>query len=66
MNNIFFILVFVIGFFCGVGVLISVRYLFYQNKNKQNENESEILSLKQHMESIQISLQNFNLAKLKF
>ena len=63
MNNIFFILVFVIGFFCGVGVLISVRYLFYQNKNKQNENESEILSLKQHIESIQLSLQNFNLAQ---
>jgi len=63
MNNIFFILVFVIGFFCGVGVLISIRYLFYQNKNKQNENESEILSLKQHMESIQLSLQNFNLAQ---
>ena len=63
MNNIFFILVFVIGFFCGVGVLISVRYLFFLNKNKQNENESEILSLKQHMESIQLSLQNFNLAQ---
>ena len=63
MNNIFFILVFVIGFFFGVGVLISVRFLFYQNKNKQNENESEILSLKQHMESIQLSLQNFNLAQ---
>ena len=63
MNNIFFILVFVIGFFCGIGVLISVRYLLSQNKNKQNENESEILSLKQHMESIQLSLQNFNLAQ---
>ena len=63
MNNIFFILVFVIGFFCGVGVLISIRYLFFQNKYKQNENESEILSLKQHMESIQLSLQNFNLAQ---
>ena len=63
MNNIFFILVFVIGFFCGIGVLISVRYLLSQNKKKQNENESEILSLKQHMESIQLSLQNFNLAQ---
>ena len=63
MNNIFFILVFVIGFFCGIGVLISVRYLLSQNKNKQNENESEIVSLKQHMESIQLSLQNFNLAQ---
>ena len=63
MNNIFFILVFVIGFFCGIGVLISFRYLLSQNKNKQNENESEIVSLKQHMESIQLSLQNFNLAQ---
>jgi len=63
MNNIFFILVFLIGFFCGVGVLISIRYLFFQNKNKRNENEIEILSLKQHMESIQLSLQNFNLAQ---
>ena len=63
MNNIFFILVFVIGFFCGIGVLISVRYLLSQNKKKQNENESEIISLKQHMESIQLSLQNFNLAQ---
>jgi len=63
MNNIFFILVFVIGFFCGIGVLISVRYLLSQNKKKQNENESEIVSLKQHMESIQLSLQNFNLAQ---
>ena len=63
MNNIFFILVFVIGFFCGIGVLISVRYLLSQNKKKQNDNESEIVSLKQHMESIQLSLQNFNLAQ---
>ena len=52
MYNIFYILVFVIGFFCGIGVLISIRYLLTQNKNKQNENESEIVSLKQHMESI--------------
>ena len=50
-------------FFCGIGVLISVRYLLSQNKKKQNENESEIVSLKQHMESIQLSLQNFNLAQ---
>ena len=63
MNNTFFLLVFVIGFFCGIGVLISVRYLLSQNRNKQNETESEIVSLKQHMESIQLSLQNFNLAQ---
>ena len=63
MNNTFFLLVFVIGFFCGIGVVISVRYLLYQNRNKQNETENEIVSLKQHMESIQLSLQNFNLAQ---
>ena len=63
MNNTFFLLVFVVGFFCGIGVVISVRYLLYQNRNKQNETENEIVSLKQHMESIQLSLQNFNLAQ---
>ncbi len=63
MNNTFFLLVFVVGFFCGIGVVISVRYLLYQNRNTQNETENEIVSLKQHMESIQLSLQNFNLAQ---
>tara|TARA_B100001109_G_scaffold6207_1_gene4709 strand:+ start:1138 stop:2103 length:966 start_codon:yes stop_codon:yes gene_type:complete len=63
MNNTFFLLVFVVGFFCGIGVVISVRYLLHQNRNKQNETENEIVSLKQHMESIQLSLQNFNLAQ---
>ena len=63
MNNTFFLLVFIVGFFCGIGVIISVRYLLFQNRNKQNETENEIVSLKQHMESIQLSLQNFNLAQ---
>ena len=63
MNNTFFILVFLIGFFCGIGVLISIKFLLTKNKNKQNYDESEIVSLKQHMESIQSSLQNFNLAQ---
>ena len=63
MNSMFFLLVFAIGFFCGIGVLISIRFFLPKSKNKQNENESEIVSLKQHMESIQLSLQNFNLAQ---
>ena len=63
MNNTFYLLVFVIGFFCGIGVLISIRFFLPKSNNKQNENESEIVSLKQHMESIQLSLQNFNLAQ---
>ena len=63
MNNTFSLLVFVIGFFCGIGVLFSIRFFLPKNNNKQNENESEIVSLRQHMESIQLSLQNFNLAQ---
>jgi len=63
MDNIFSLLVFAIGFFCGIGILISIRFFLPKSKNKQNENESEIVSLKQHMESIQLSLQNFNLAQ---
>ncbi|MDC0060558.1 DNA recombination protein RmuC, partial [Pelagibacteraceae bacterium] len=63
MNNTFSLLVFVIGFFCGIGVLISIRFFLLKTNNKQNESESEIVSLKQHMESIQLSLQNFNLAQ---
>ena len=63
MNNTFSLLFFVIGFFCGIGVLFSIRFFLPKTNNKQNENESEIVSLKQHMESIQLSLQNFNLAQ---
>jgi len=63
MNNTFFLLVFVIGFFCGIGVLISIRFFLPKINNKKNESEIEIISLKQHMESIQLSLQNFNLAQ---
>ena len=60
MNNMFSLLVFAIGFFCGIGILISIRFFLPKSKNKH---ESEIVSLKQHMESIQLSLQNFNLAQ---
>ena len=63
MNNTFSLLFFVIGFFCGIGVLFSIKFFLPKTNNKQNENESEIVSLKQHMESIQLSLQNFNLAQ---
>jgi len=63
MDNMFSLLIFLIGFFCGIGVLISIRFFLPKKNNKQNENESEIVSLKQHMESIQLSLQNFNLAQ---
>ena len=63
MNNTFFILVFIIGFFSGIGLLISIKFVFTKNKKQHKDDESEIVSLKQHMESIQSSLQNFNLAQ---
>ncbi len=63
MFNIYFILVFIIGFFCGIGVLLSIKFFLSKNIKQRNYEESEIVSLKQHMESIQSSLQNFNLAQ---
>ena len=63
MNNTFLILIFIIGFFCGIGVLLSIKFLLPKKKKQDNNDESEIISLKQHMESIQSSLQNFNLAQ---
>ena len=43
MNNTFFLLVFVIGVFCGIGVVISIRFFLPKINNKQNESESEIV-----------------------
>ena len=63
MSTTLLILFFLVGFFCGVGVLITLYFLFFK-KNKRNFNEeNDIVSLKQHMQSIQLSLQNFNLAQ---
>ncbi len=63
MNTTILILFFLVGFFSGVGVLITFYFLFLK-KNKKNFNEEkDIVSLKQYMQSIQLSLQNFNLAQ---
>ena len=63
MNTTLLLLFFLVGFFCGVGVLITLYFLLFK-KNKRNLNEeNDIVSLKQHMQSIQLSLQNFNLAQ---
>ena len=63
MNNTLLILVFFIGFFSGIGVLLSITFLLPKKRKQDNNDDSEIISLKQHMESIQSSLQNFNLAQ---
>ena len=63
MDNTFLISIFLIGFFCGIGVLISFNFLLFKNKKMQNNELGDLVSLRQHMQSIQSSLQNFNLAQ---
>ncbi len=54
---------FLVGFFCGIGVL-TLLYLFINSKKKSEiKSDDNLLSLKNHMSSIQQSLQNFNLAQ---
>ena len=59
-NEIF---VFLIGFFCGVGVLSILYFLKNSKKNNHSNADESLTSLKNHMNSIQQSLQNFNLAQ---
>ena len=56
------IFVFIIGFLSGVGFL---AILFFLRKTKSSEikDDTDLTSLKNHMQSIQQSLQNFNLAQ---
>ena len=57
------IIIFLIGFFSGVGV-IALLYFFFNSKEKNNVKEnSDLDSLKTNIQSIQQSLQNFNLAQ---
>ncbi len=63
MNLSYQTIVFLIGFFCGIGVL--TIFYFFKNLKKNNENKEDenLISLRNHMNSIQQSLQNFNLAQ---
>ena len=63
MSSTYYFLFYFIGFFSGIGVFISLYFLFFKNKSTQKNEENDIVSLKQHMQSIQLSLQNFNLAQ---
>ena len=57
------IIIFLIGFFSGVGA-IALLYFFVNSKEKNNVKEnSDLDSLKTNIQSIQQSLQNFNLAQ---
>ena len=58
-ENFYFI--FIIGFFVGIGFLSLIIFL-RKDKTDIKEN-TDLISLKNHMQSIQQSLQNFNLAQ---
>jgi len=57
------VIVFLVGFFCGVGVLTVLYFIKNSKKYKETEEDENLISLKNHMNSIQQSLQNFNLAQ---
>ena len=55
-------LVFIVGFFSGVGFL-SLLFFIRKEKKIELKEDADLTSLKNHMQSIQQSLQNFNLAQ---
>jgi len=57
------LIVFLVGFFCGVGVLTLFYLVINSKKKTEIKPDDNLLSLKNHMSSIQQSLQNFNLAQ---
>ena len=57
------LIIFFIGFFCGVGVLTLLYLVINYKKKSEIKSDDDFLSLKNHMSSIQQSLQNFNLAQ---
>ena len=56
------IFVFIIGFLSGVGFL-SILFFLRKLKSSEIKDDTDLTSLKNHMQSIQQSLQNFNLAQ---
>ena len=56
------IFVFIIGFLSGVGFL-AILFFLRKPKSSEKKDDTDLTSLKNHMQSIQQSLQNFNLAQ---
>ncbi len=61
INNL--IIIFIVGFLCGSGAIIFLYYVINLKKDSTYNKEEDLNSLKNHMQSIQQSLQNFNLAQ---
>ena len=55
-------LVFTVGFFSGIG-FFSLLFFLRKEKKIEVKEDTDLISLKNHMQSIQQSLQNFNLAQ---
>ncbi len=57
------IIIFIVGFLCGAGALAFLYFVINFKKEPEEKEHEDITSLKNHMQSIQQSLQNFNLAQ---
>ena len=57
------IIIFIVGFLCGAGALAFLYFVINSKKAPEAKEHEDITSLKNHMQSIQQSLQNFNLAQ---
>ena len=57
------IIIFIVGFLCGAGALAFLYFVINSKKEPETKEHEDITSLKNHMQSIQQSLQNFNLAQ---
>ena len=57
------IIIFIVGFLCGAGTLAFLYFVINSKKEPEAKEHEDITSLKNHMQSIQQSLQNFNLAQ---
>ena len=57
------IIIFIVGFLCGAGALAFLYFVINYKKEPEAKEHEDITSLKNHMQSIQQSLQNFNLAQ---
>ena len=57
------IIIFIVGFLFGAGALAFLYFVINSKKKPEAKEHEDITSLKNHMQSIQQSLQNFNLAQ---
>ncbi len=57
------IIIFLLGFFSGAGVIALLYFLLTYKKDSANKEHDDLISLRDNIKSIQQSLQNFNLVQ---